>query len=219
MGCPKIEYTEPRLRCVYNVADGEENHAINCNARLYDPVIGRMLSPDPYVHNPYFSQCYNRYAYVRNNPLIYTDRTGMDEEEPPVYYCWHSVIEIMARKPNTDLHITPILIGGSSPGSQYDGRAGNSDHYGGGGGGGGAPQQPPISVDNEKLGGISFGTGLVSEAGRGIKIVAPITNTVKVFGWAGNGLNIGVHGYNALYADPSAENKARFGVILYSVII
>jgi len=43
---------------------------------LYEPVIGRFLSPDPYVQAPDFSQSYNRYAYCFNNPLIYTDPTG-----------------------------------------------------------------------------------------------------------------------------------------------
>ena len=49
---------------------------INCNARLYDPVIGRFLSPDPYVQAPDLSQSYNRYSYCWNNPLIYTDPDG-----------------------------------------------------------------------------------------------------------------------------------------------
>ena len=49
---------------------------INMNARLYDPVIGRFLSPDPYVADGTFSQDFNRYTYARNNPLIYTDPTG-----------------------------------------------------------------------------------------------------------------------------------------------
>ena len=49
---------------------------INMNARLYDPVLGRMLSPDPYVQAPDFSQSFNRYSYCLNNPLIYTDPTG-----------------------------------------------------------------------------------------------------------------------------------------------
>ena len=46
------------------------------NARLYDPVIGRFLSPDPYVQAPYFSQNFNRYSYAWNNPLRYTDPNG-----------------------------------------------------------------------------------------------------------------------------------------------
>ncbi len=49
---------------------------INMNARLYDPVLGRFLSPDPYVQVPEFGQNFNRYSYCLNNPLIYTDPTG-----------------------------------------------------------------------------------------------------------------------------------------------
>ena len=49
---------------------------INMNARMYDPMIGRMLSPDPHVQEPDFSQSYNRYSYCLNNPLIYTDPDG-----------------------------------------------------------------------------------------------------------------------------------------------
>ncbi|GAB6013456.1 RHS repeat protein, partial [Viscerimonas tarda] len=36
---------------------------INMNGRVYDPVLGRFLSPDPYVQMPDFSQNFNRYSY------------------------------------------------------------------------------------------------------------------------------------------------------------
>lgn len=49
---------------------------INMNARLYDPTVGRFLSPDPYVQAPDFSQNHNRYSYCLNNPLRYTDEDG-----------------------------------------------------------------------------------------------------------------------------------------------
>ena len=49
---------------------------INMNARLYDPLLGRFLSPDPYVQAPDFTQNFNRYSYALNNPLRYTDVTG-----------------------------------------------------------------------------------------------------------------------------------------------
>ena len=49
---------------------------INMNGRVYDPRLGRFLSPDPYVQAPDFSQSYNRYSYVWNNPLKYTDPDG-----------------------------------------------------------------------------------------------------------------------------------------------
>lgn len=49
---------------------------INMNARLYDPVLGRFLSPDPYVQDPFASQNYNRYTYAMNNPFMYIDPSG-----------------------------------------------------------------------------------------------------------------------------------------------
>lgn len=49
---------------------------INMNGRLYDPVLGRFLSPDNYVQLPDFSQNFNRYSYCLNNPLKFTDPSG-----------------------------------------------------------------------------------------------------------------------------------------------
>lgn len=49
---------------------------INANARLYDPLLGRFLSPDPYVQDPDNPQNFNRYSYCLNNPLRYTDESG-----------------------------------------------------------------------------------------------------------------------------------------------
>jgi RHS repeat-associated protein len=51
---------------------------INANARMYDPTIGRFMSPDEIVPNPYDQQSYNRYSYVNNRPLSFTDPTGHD---------------------------------------------------------------------------------------------------------------------------------------------
>ena len=49
---------------------------INMNGRMYDPVVGRVLSPDNFVQNPYSTQDYNRYAYGKNNPLVFNDPDG-----------------------------------------------------------------------------------------------------------------------------------------------
>lgn len=49
---------------------------INMNGRMYDPILARMLSPDPLVTNSALSQDYNRYAYVRNNPMKFTNPSG-----------------------------------------------------------------------------------------------------------------------------------------------
>ncbi len=49
---------------------------IHMNARVYDSDIGRFLSADTIIQAPHDSQSYNRYSYVRNNPLVFTDPSG-----------------------------------------------------------------------------------------------------------------------------------------------
>jgi len=49
---------------------------VNMNGRVYDPVAGRFLSPDPNVQTTSDLQSYNRYSYALNNPLKYSDPTG-----------------------------------------------------------------------------------------------------------------------------------------------
>lgn len=48
------------------------------NGRVYDPLIGRVISADPFVPDPTSTQSFNRYSYVVNNPLRYTDPSGYD---------------------------------------------------------------------------------------------------------------------------------------------
>jgi RHS repeat-associated protein len=45
-------------------------------ARFYVPGLGRFASADTIVPNPTNPQSYNRYSYVRNNPLNMADPTG-----------------------------------------------------------------------------------------------------------------------------------------------
>ncbi len=49
---------------------------VHMNGRIYDPKLGRMLQADPVVQAPKNSQSLNRYSYVFNNPLSYTDPSG-----------------------------------------------------------------------------------------------------------------------------------------------
>ena len=49
---------------------------INMNGRMFDPMLGRFMSPDPVMQSSDESQSLNRYSYVANNPLRYTDPTG-----------------------------------------------------------------------------------------------------------------------------------------------
>ena len=53
-----------------------EFNLINMNGRVYDPILGRFLSPDPFVQASDLSRNFNRYSYCLNNPLIYTDPGG-----------------------------------------------------------------------------------------------------------------------------------------------
>ena len=52
---------------------------IYMNARYYVPNTNRWLSPDTIVPNPANPQSFNRYSYVRNNPINFTDPTGHRE--------------------------------------------------------------------------------------------------------------------------------------------
>ncbi|MFO0591159.1 MAG: FG-GAP-like repeat-containing protein [Polyangiaceae bacterium] len=56
----------------------DELGLIDMRGRVYDPAQKRFLSPDPHVTGPLFGQSYNRYSYVVNNPLRFTDPTGFD---------------------------------------------------------------------------------------------------------------------------------------------
>ena len=49
---------------------------VNMNGRVYDPLTGRFLSPDPFMQAPGYSQGLNRYSYCLNNPLSLTDPSG-----------------------------------------------------------------------------------------------------------------------------------------------
>ncbi|MEW6085138.1 MAG: RHS repeat-associated core domain-containing protein [Chloroflexota bacterium] len=45
-------------------------------SRFYSPKLGRFLSADSLVPNPFNPQDFNRFSYVRNNPVRYVDPSG-----------------------------------------------------------------------------------------------------------------------------------------------
>ena len=49
---------------------------IHMNGRVYDADIGRFISADPFIQDRTNLQALNRYSYVQNNPLSYTDPSG-----------------------------------------------------------------------------------------------------------------------------------------------
>lgn len=50
---------------------------IHMNGRVYDAYAHRFMQPDPVVQAPESAQGWNAYTYAFNNPLVYTDATGM----------------------------------------------------------------------------------------------------------------------------------------------
>ena len=56
---------------------------INMNARLYDPLLGRFLAPDPFVGSG-MANDFNRYVYCRNNPLMFSKTSKFLQQTIPV---------------------------------------------------------------------------------------------------------------------------------------
>ncbi|WP_202844157.1 toxin TcdB middle/N-terminal domain-containing protein [Luteimonas saliphila] len=67
--------------------DGTNIGVIHMNGRIYDPQLHRFLQADPMIQAPGNLQSWNAYTYVFNNPLAYTDPTGM--------FSWRQVLGIV----------------------------------------------------------------------------------------------------------------------------
>jgi RHS repeat-associated protein len=52
---------------------------VDMRGRLYDPKLARFLSADPIVTEPFDGQRWDRYGYVRNDPLSFVDPSGFQE--------------------------------------------------------------------------------------------------------------------------------------------
>jgi len=81
VGSPTGTYDyDPDFPDVYYTYTGQEDDddlgLYNYGVRLYDPVLGRFISPDRLVQAPENPQSLNRYSYCLNNPLIYVDPSG-----------------------------------------------------------------------------------------------------------------------------------------------
>jgi len=50
---------------------------IDMRGRVYDPLGARFMSPDPVMQAPFSSQGLNAYTYVFNDPINYTDPSGL----------------------------------------------------------------------------------------------------------------------------------------------
>ncbi len=107
---------EPESDCRAQGGDIGQTHdgstgLMHYNARYYDPLVGRFISADTIVPNPANPQDLNRYTYVRNNPVRYTDPTG---------HCTQWSID-----GDGTFHCDFLNPGGTSSLYMYDARDGN----------------------------------------------------------------------------------------------
>ena len=71
---------------------------IHMNGRIYDATIGRFMQADPFIQAPSDTQSYNRYSYVKNNPMSYTDPSGffLDKLWKGIKKYWRPIVAIVA---------------------------------------------------------------------------------------------------------------------------
>ena len=68
MGCLKLQYYTEQEPFFLKVSKPDKESGTKG--------VQGFLSPDPFVQNPAFSQDFNRYSYVNNNPMRFTDPSG-----------------------------------------------------------------------------------------------------------------------------------------------
>lgn len=68
----------------------------NMGGRMYDARLGRFASADPFIGSRADSQAFDRYSYVRNRPLNFTDPTGFIEHERYGHLDFYAVVESRA---------------------------------------------------------------------------------------------------------------------------
>jgi RHS repeat-associated protein len=70
---------------------------INMNGRVYDSKLGRFLNSDKFVQDAGNTQNYNSYSYCLNNPLKYSDPTGMKMKAlpEPTPVPWSSFMDLL----------------------------------------------------------------------------------------------------------------------------
>lgn len=74
------------------------------NGRVQDAITGRFLSADPEVSDVENTQGFNRYSYVNNNPLTFTDHSGFDLD--PI-----TVVASLGGPENPYADLAGILVG------------------------------------------------------------------------------------------------------------
>ncbi len=98
---------------------------IHMGGRIYNPQLGRFLQADPVVEDLRDSQTLNRYSYVLNNPLSYSDPTGYKcfDITSNSYNCSHAIDNLERAKRN----VNNETKGNSHPSQLEEGKNGASN--------------------------------------------------------------------------------------------
>jgi RHS repeat-associated protein len=95
--------TSPTTRGFTNQEEMPVQCLVNLNARLYNPSIGKFMAADSIVPDAYNGQALNRYTYVLNNPLSFTDPSGLIPESrfdwDPYSSYWYDAAVSSAQNP------------------------------------------------------------------------------------------------------------------------
>ena len=85
---PGVPYGDPeRINVGFTGHDVQlDGGLIHMRGRMYDPLLARFASPDPLRHEAGFTQSYDRFAYVFNNPLTFTDPSGYAPEDRHIVF-------------------------------------------------------------------------------------------------------------------------------------
>ena len=71
--------SDPRTRGHTGHEHLDRTGFIHRGGRVYDPTLGRFLSPDPLVGNRGSAQSWNGYSYVSNSPMSFVDPSGLSQ--------------------------------------------------------------------------------------------------------------------------------------------
>jgi hypothetical protein len=122
------------------------------NGRVYDPLVGRFMSADPYIQAPYNLKSFNRYSYAWNNPLQLTDPTGFEADDGGYDSSYTPSSDQARNNAQYGTPYTPSYGEGSSgggSGSSGGSSSGGSSSGGSSSGGGGSnvPKSPKTVPD------------------------------------------------------------------------
>src|SRR3990170_381582 len=84
------------------------------NARWFDVSLGMFGSADTWIPNPHEPQSLNRYGYVLNNPLRYTDPTGRRACEGSQGECWYEDMPVQGYASSPAVNTTTATSTSSS---------------------------------------------------------------------------------------------------------